>query len=277
MRKQIKNFYKIKSVDELTFADDFMFGRVMRDKTICKELLERLLKIKIDKLTFPKLQEVLNPCYDTKSIRLDVFAADSKRNFDIEIQIAQKEDLPLRMRYYQSLMDTDTLLKGSDYIDLKQSYVIFICLSDPIGAGLPVYTVRQKIDENGETFDDKSVKVLYNATAYTDEKDKNIRAFLEYVKTKKPSDEWTERLEKRVAEIREKQKFRGNYMTYQMHIKEWKREGITIGKAEGIAYGEHKARIETARGMLNKKYEQTEIAELTGLSLAEVQHLAQEI
>lgn len=62
-------------------------------------------------------------------------------------------------------MDTDTLLKGSDYVDLKQSYVIFICRYDPIGAGLPVYTVRQKIDENSEIFDDKSVKVFYSHRA----------------------------------------------------------------------------------------------------------------
>lgn len=254
-----------KSVDELTFADDFMFGRVMRNKSICKELLERLLKINIDKLTFPKLQEVLNPCYDTKSIRLDVFAADSKRNFDIEIQIARKENLPLRMRYYQSLMDTDTLLKGRDYIDLKQSYVIFICLSDPIGAGLPIYTVRQKIDENGEIFDDKSVKVLYNTSAYAKEEDKNIRAFLEYVKTRKPADKWTEQIEKRVAEIREKQKFRGDYVTYQMHIKEWKREGK--------AYGEHKKAIETARGMLAYGDTLEKIATVTGLPIEEIKRL----
>lgn len=57
-----KRFYQIKPVDELTFADDFMFGRVMRDKTICKELLERLLKIKIGKLSFPKLQEGHKNC-----------------------------------------------------------------------------------------------------------------------------------------------------------------------------------------------------------------------
>lgn len=114
----------------------------------------------------------------------------------------------------------------------------------------------------------------YNASAYTDEEDENIRAFLEYVKTKKPTDSWTERLEKRVAEIREEQKFRDDYVTYQMHIKEWKREGKAEGREEGIAYGEHKKAIETARNFLALgvvTHEQ--IAKATGLPLTEVQQL----
>lgn len=113
----------------------------------------------------------------------------------------------------------------------------------------------------------------YNASAYTDEEDENIRAFLEYVKTKKPTDSWTERLEKRVAEIREEQKFRDDYVTYQMHIKEWKREGKAEGREEGIAYGEHKARIETARGMLAYGMPCENVSKISGLSLTEVQQL----
>lgn len=85
MSKQIKNFYQIKPVDELTFADDFMFGRVMRDKTICKELLEILLGIKIERIDFPEIQKELVADYKSKSIRLDVYVSSPKRNFDIEI------------------------------------------------------------------------------------------------------------------------------------------------------------------------------------------------
>ena len=33
-----------KSVEELTFTDDFMFGTIMKNKTICKGVLERLLQ-----------------------------------------------------------------------------------------------------------------------------------------------------------------------------------------------------------------------------------------
>ena len=33
-----------KSVEELTFTDDFMFGTIMKNKPICKGVLERLLQ-----------------------------------------------------------------------------------------------------------------------------------------------------------------------------------------------------------------------------------------
>ena len=32
----------MKPIEELTFTDDFMFGHIMQNKEICKELLERL-------------------------------------------------------------------------------------------------------------------------------------------------------------------------------------------------------------------------------------------
>ena len=33
-----------KSVEELTFTDDFMFGTIMKHKSVCKGVLERLLQ-----------------------------------------------------------------------------------------------------------------------------------------------------------------------------------------------------------------------------------------
>ncbi len=42
-----------KPIEELTFTDNFMFGRIMQDAEICKGLLERLLEIKIDKIEYP--------------------------------------------------------------------------------------------------------------------------------------------------------------------------------------------------------------------------------
>ena len=41
-----------KPIEELTFTDDFMFGRVMQNPEICKGFLERLLEIKIDKIGY---------------------------------------------------------------------------------------------------------------------------------------------------------------------------------------------------------------------------------
>ena len=91
--------YTHKPVEELTFTDDFMFGTVMKNKTICKGVIERLLHIKVGKIEYPSLQKTIAPFYESKGIRLDVYVSDSDRVFDIEIQTSIPPSLPKRTRY----------------------------------------------------------------------------------------------------------------------------------------------------------------------------------
>lgn len=86
-----------KPIEELTFADDFMFGKVLSDPKICKRLLEILLGIKVGRIKYPTLQKVLKPGYEAHGVRLDVFVEDSKSLYDVEIQIAHTKDLPKRI------------------------------------------------------------------------------------------------------------------------------------------------------------------------------------
>ena len=74
----------IKPVEELTFTDDFMFTTIMKDKEICKELLERLLKIKVSNINYPVAQKSLAPFFETKGVRLDVYVDDGKRVFVLD-------------------------------------------------------------------------------------------------------------------------------------------------------------------------------------------------
>lgn len=41
-----------KSWEELQIKDDFLFAKVMRDKKICKKVLEKLLHIKIKDIKY---------------------------------------------------------------------------------------------------------------------------------------------------------------------------------------------------------------------------------
>lgn len=141
--------------------------------------------MKIGKIEYPTLQKSISPFYESKGIRLDVDTSDEKHAFDIEIQTSIPPDLGKRTRYYQSMMDSDNLLKGQNYNDLKESYVIFICLSDPFKLGLPVYTFRNLCEENPSAdLNDKSYKVFFNASAYEKETDKELFALLQYISAK---------------------------------------------------------------------------------------------
>ena len=114
-----------------------------------------------------------------------MYTSDEKHALDIEIQTSIPPDLGKRTLYYQSMMDCDNLLKGQNYNDLKESYVILICLSDPFKLGLPVYTFRNLCEENPSAdLNDKSYKVFFNASAYEKETGKELFALLHYISAK---------------------------------------------------------------------------------------------
>ena len=75
-----------------------MFGTIMKNKPICKGVLERLLRIKVGKIEYPSLQKIIAPFYESKGIRLDVYVAEPSRVFDIEIQTSIPPNLPKRTR-----------------------------------------------------------------------------------------------------------------------------------------------------------------------------------
>ena len=201
--------YTHKPVEELTFTDDFMFGTVMKNRTICKGVIERLLHIKVGKIEYPSLQKTIAPFYESKGIRLDVYVSDSERVFDIEIQTSLPPFLPKRTRYYQSLMDVDNLLRGQSYAELKESYVIFICTQDPFGKDLPVYTFRSVCSEDGSIFlDDKSVKVFYNTGAYDKEGEPELSALLQYLCERRATSGFTKHIDALVEKAKRNEKFR---------------------------------------------------------------------
>ena len=161
-----------KPIEELTLADNFMFCHTMKNEELCKELLEKLLHIKIDHIVYPELEKELSAYYESKSVRLDVYVKDSNKVYDIEMQNQPSNFLPLRTRYYQSMIDVDNLLKGEDYSNLKESFIIFICQFDPFDAKLPCYTFKSICRENTNIeLNDKTSKIIFNSTAYDKEKD----------------------------------------------------------------------------------------------------------
>ena len=119
---------KFKRWEDLDITDDFIFTRVMRNKKLCRTLLEMILKVKVGKIKFLTSHHAIQIDPNAKGIIMDVYLKD--------------EDLPRRARYYQAAADIDTTPKGSEYNDLKQNYVIFICTFDPFHQGKPIYNFQ---------------------------------------------------------------------------------------------------------------------------------------
>ena len=236
-----------KSFDELTFSDDWMFQKVMQNPAICAELVARLLHINVDHVEYPELEKTIAPYYQSKGVRLDVYLKDSNKVIDIECQSNLKPALGKRTRYYQSMIDIDSLMKGEEYEKLKECYILFICKNDPFKDeqenhfGLPCYTFRNVCSENGAVnLDDKTIKVIYNASTYEREEDENLRS---------------------------------DYLAVNLHDHDIRYEALQ----EGEQIGAQKKALETATNMIRKKYPISDISEITGLPPEKVLELQEQI
>ena len=226
-----------KTLQELTFKDNFMFAAVMLDEENAKGVVERALGIHVDHVEVSYEKSIVyNPEY--KGIRLDVYLKDDKnRHFNVEMQVANTE-IFRRSRYYHSQIDMELLSTGFDYEQLPESYVIFICDFDPIGLGKYKYTRRQVIEEDLEyNFDDGSYTVFLSTVGTNeDEVSQDLVKFLKYVgaeieeSNEDYSDEFVKRLQKSVEKIKFDRELGRRYMLFEELMK----EEYNAGKAETI-------------------------------------------
>ena len=269
---------------KLTLADDFIFSRVMQNVEICKEVLELLLKINITKIEYPTVQKVFQSLKNSKGIRLDVYVQETggQRVFDIEIQTVITKEEALRARYYQGMLDLDNLLKGNDYTELPQTYIIFLCMKDPFGLNLPVYHKHSFIDpDNRHSYDDKTKKIFYNVGRYQDVEDPKIRRFLGYLKKKETSDKLTRRLDQMVEELKAIEMGFSDYIAIRQREFDWLRQGkeegyihgLKAGLEQGLEQGAHQKAVETAEKLLSMGLSLEQVAEGTNLPLETIQRL----
>ena len=215
-----------------TIANNFIFYKVMQNnEDVCKELLEILLQIKIDHIVM-HTEETIEIDYDKKGIRLDVYAEGSDKAFDLEMQSTDKRELPERARYYQGVLDVQALSSGADYKDLKDNYVIFICVPDIFERGLAKYTFENLCLENTEIkLNDRAYKYFFIASNYDKILDERQKAFLKLVMSPKATgtDSFTEKVTKLVEEAKLNTQWRKQFMEWEREMARKFREG----KAEG--------------------------------------------
>lgn len=76
---------RTKQLKELTIKDNFMFDAVIMDEDNCKGLLERVLKIPIERVAVSKEKSIVYHL-EYKGVRLDAYAKDDKKiRYNIEI------------------------------------------------------------------------------------------------------------------------------------------------------------------------------------------------
>ena len=278
--------------EEIGLSNDFIFGKVMSDPELCKELLERILPgIEIDHIEYPELQKPIKEDVDARSVRLDVYVKDGKNTvYDIEMQKVNTRELPKRSRYYQGMMDLQLIDSGQPYKKLNQSYVIFICLEDVFGENRHIYTFENICREDpGIKLRDGAIKIFLNAKSNLNDVSSELRAFLDYLGGKKSEDEYVQKLERAVKEAKRNRKWRHEYMTLLMRDQEnqeigeerGRREGRLEGMREGRLEGQLEGELRKLVSLIRKKqlrgYQKEQIADLLEEDIQTVEEISRMI
>ncbi|UTC76441.1 Rpn family recombination-promoting nuclease/putative transposase [Treponema sp. OMZ 792] len=253
----------VKRFEDLTLQDDFMFCKVMQNPKLCKKLIEIILSDTIGKIAYVSVQHNISTYEQAKSIRFDVLVqTEDGKFYDVEMQVSNERNIPKRMRFYQAAMDISFLDKGNSYNALNDSFIIFICTFDAIGKKRPVYTFENLcIEDKNVSLQDGTKKIIINATAFENTEDKELKDFLEYLKTGKTTNEFTRRIEEMIQTIKNNEQARQEYRlmsTFEMDARD---------------KGAHDKAIETAKLMKKRGYPMSEILIMTGLSEAEIEKL----
>lgn len=266
-----------KTLKELNLSDDFLFAKVMSDKEICKEFLEKLLEIKIEKVTMPENQKTIDLLLESKGIRLDIYVKDENDSvYNVEMQRGEHKNLPKRMRYYQGNIDLDLIKKGEDYNKLAKSYIIFICTFDLFKAGRHKYTFETVCKEDKTIkLDDFTNKIILNTKSIMKDLDEELIEFLNYVEhsteetVKNSKGELVKNIHDRVVKVKNDVTMEVEYMT----LLERDREKIEEGRREGIKEGIKEA----VSKLLLKGKSETEIAELLDIDLEIVNEVKERV
>lgn len=153
----------LEKIKEFRLLDDDFMSKVFEDNYECIELLLHIIMGKPDLKVKEAHTQYGIKNLTGRSVRLDIHAVDTVgKKYNIEVQRADRGAGARRARYNSSIIDANSLLPGSDFVDLPEIYIIFITEKDVMGGGLPIYHVDRVVRETGKSFDDGAHIVYVN-------------------------------------------------------------------------------------------------------------------
>ena len=249
-------------IERMRLMDDDFMSKCLENAPECIELMLQIILGKKDLKVVKSQTEYPIKSLQGRGVRFDVFARDSDgREYDIEIQRADKGAEPKRARYNSALMDANALKAGEDVAKLRDTYVIFITENDVIGGDREIYRIDRMIrDLECQAFGDGAHIIYVNGAARsTSETGRLVHDLL----CRDATEMYFDLLRKRVEEFKNSEEGRHAMCKAMEKI-----------EARGEARGKRETMLATAKRLLaNGKLVLKEIAQCTGLSLAQVKKL----
>lgn len=238
---------KRKSFDELKFTDDFMFAKTMRaNPEMCKRVAEICIGKKISKIKYHETQKTMDLAYENKGIRMDVYFEDDEGTmYNVEMQNANLGNANRRARYYQSVMDLNSMEAGCDYDELPNSYIIFLCMFDPFKESRAKYEFKYRETTTPDLqLQDGSTIIFINPFGNfhdypildeNGEPEKDIPSFFSLLRGEVLHDGIGKLIQDEVNKAMLHEEWRSEYMFLSVTIEDAKKQARKEGRAEGRA------------------------------------------
>ena len=246
-------------IARLNLMDDQFFQKVAENPECCEDILRIILQMPDLRVISNQIERTI-PNVTNKSVKLDLICEDADGNiFNVEVQKANDTNHQKRVRYNMACMDTLSIDKGKAYHELPDLYVVFISAFDLFQEHETIYHVQRTIKKSGTVVENGTHEIYVN-TKVDDGSD--IAQLMQYFKNSSGIHPLFPKLSK------------------QIHYYKETPEGVTTMGDVWEEYADKKVAKqakEMAIALLKKNIMTlAEIAELTKLSVEEVNALQQE-
>ncbi len=247
-------------IERMRLMDDDFMSKCLENAPECIELMLQIILGKKDLKVVKSQTEYPIKSLQGRGVRFDVFARDSEgKEYDIEIQRANKGAEPRRARYNSALMDANALKSSEDFGRLRDTYVIFITENDVMGDGQEVYSYLRIEEHSGKRLRDGTHIVYANGATRSKTE---IGKLMHDLRCRHAAEMHFDILKKRVSQFKNSEEGRHAMCETMEKIK---------------AEGKRETMIAMAKRMLESgKLMLKDVARYSGLSLAQVRKLQAE-
>jgi len=268
-----------KTIDDLTFGDEYLFEEVMQNKDLCKAFIETFLEMSdITGIEYINAEESYKDSFWSKGVRFDIYVKGQDGvAYVVELQREDTKEIDKRLRYYQSTIDSKQLPKGkkNTYKNLKDSYIIFISRADIFKRGRYRYSFRTTCMEDPTlTLDDGAYKIIFNTQGTHGDVSADVKAFLKAIEGMESNNSFVKKFEKFAEEVKADETWRKRYMQSLLRDQDKFDAGVERGIEQGREQGEHKKAIEIAKNGLANNIPIETISLMTGFKVSELEKIA---
>ena len=245
--------------------DDTLMREIFRGEL---KLVEKILRIITNKpdleIISSETQFDMKHIFGERSITLDVHAKDSTgKIYNFEVQKDNSGATPQRARYHSSALDVEYLPSKTDFVNLPDTYVIFITERDVRKRGRAIYLIERMDVTTGELFNDGEHIIFVNGAYHNPDDDSDLAKLIHDFKCSDADQMYLPELAEKTRYL----KVNPKGVEQMCKIMEEMREDIENRKAIQFAI----------KLLVRGKETLEEIAEDSGLSLEKVKELASQI